>query len=292
MIGQWEDYRSAFEVAKQGSLSQAAKHLGIAHSTILRHIDRLEQQLTTKLFIRHQRGYQLTEAGRVLLAEMPQIQHQFARMESLIQNTSDELSGQIVITTIPTYAPRLHPTIKKLRQSNPKLKIVMHATDEVIPLDAGSVHVAIRPGRKPTASDVIAKAIKEVNIKLFASKDYIAQHGIPNSIQHIDQHLWVMPTGYKRNIPFVKPLADQLPADNIVYQSNHFSDMANAIMQGIGIGFIETEVANRDPNLVELPWQMDVKSEMLWFVYHRDLRKSRKVDIFYQYIQADLCSAT
>ncbi|MBE8167316.1 MAG: LysR family transcriptional regulator [Shewanella sp.] len=150
MHDQWDDYKSAFEVAKAGSLSQAAKHLGVSHTTLLRHIDRLEQHLVTKLFIRHQRGYQLTEAGKVMLREMPTVQHQFSRLEELIQDSSDELTGEIIVTTVPSYAVRMHRAFKALRLAHPKLKIIMHATDEVIALAAGTVHVAIRPGKNQT----------------------------------------------------------------------------------------------------------------------------------------------
>ena len=283
MNNNWDDYRSAFEVAKVGSLSQASKHLGISHSTLLRHIDRLEQHLMTKLFIRHQRGYQLTEAGSVILAELPHIQHQISKMETRIQDTSDELSGDVVVTTVPSFAVRMHKAFKLLMERFPHLRLTMLATDEVISLSAGTVHVAVRPGKKSNSSDLIVKPLANAELKLYASKHYAQEHGLPSSITELNQHQWILPTGFKRHIPIFKLLIDHIAPQNVVYQSNHFSDMAGAIAADIGIG-IASATVGEEKDLVETPFQVAGHQEKLWFIYHKDLRNSRKVSTLYQYL--------
>ncbi len=287
----WDNYRSAFEVAKAGSLSQAAKHLGMSHSTLLRHIDKLEQYLRTKLFIRHQRGYQLTEAGRILLEEVPKIQHAFSNLESRIQDSSDELQGEIIVTTVPSYAMRMHKAFRALMTAHPKLKITMLATDEVIPLDSGKVHVAVRPGKPVNSSDVIVKPLSEVKMKLYASTEYAAQYGMPEHVEQFNLFHWVIPTGFKRNIPMFKSLLDHVDADNVVYQSNHFSDMAGAIAEGMGIGMAAENLA-KEKGLIETPYQINGQSEPLWFIYHRDLRNQKKVFILYDYLKASFESSS
>ncbi|WP_165905054.1 LysR family transcriptional regulator [Parashewanella curva] len=283
----WDDYKSAFAVAESGSLSQAAKHLRLAHSTVLRHIDRLEETLGTKLFFRHQRGYQLTEAGQVFLKEFPHIQHHFKRLENQLHNASNELSGNIVITTVPTYAMRLHSTIKSLRKAHPRLRVTMHATDEVIPLENGTVHVAIRPGSKPKNSDVIVKPIRAMELKIYAHES-IASKGLPKTIDDLHRFDWVTPTGFKRNIVIFKTILPHIPLEREVYQSNHFSDMAHAISEGMGIGVMGKEVADELPHLIETPFQVPNQIDHLWFVYHRDLRNSNKVEALYEHLLKNL----
>ncbi|RYV03937.1 LysR family transcriptional regulator [Shewanella sp. OPT22] len=283
MNSSWDDYRSAFEVAKVGSLSQAAKHLGISHSTVLRHIDRLEQRLMTKLFIRHQRGYRLTESGQVLLAELPLIQHQISKMEARIQDTSDELSGNLVITTVPSYAPRMHKAFKALMDRYPRLHLTMLATDEVINLASGTVHVAVRPGNKPNSSDLIVKPLSSAELKIYASQQYAKLNGLPTNINELNGHKWVMPTGFKRHIPIFKPLFEKIDQINIVYQSNHFSDIAFAVTESLGLGIVSANFGI-NKGLVETPYQIDGHSEQNWFIYHKDLRNSRKVAVLYDYL--------
>lgn len=285
----WDDYTSAYEVAKLGSLSQAAKQLGVSHSTLLRHIDRLEQRLMTKLFIRHQRGYQLTEAGRVLLNELPQIQHQLAKMEAKIQDTSDELTGDLTITTVPSFAARTHKAIKAMMESHPKLRITMLATDEIISLAAGKVHAAIRPGKKLNTNDLIAKPLSSAQLKIYASRNYAKLFGLPSNLNELNQHSWIMPTGFKRHIPIFRTLFEHIEQDNIVYQSNHFSDIAGAIAEDIGVGIATTNIA-KEKGLIETPFQIQGHQEHNWFIYHKDLRNSRKVSELYRFLSTHLPS--
>ena len=69
-IDTWDEIRTAFQVARLGTVSGAADVLGVHHATVIRHIDALEKRLGTRLFQRHARGYTPTEAGNDLLEGM------------------------------------------------------------------------------------------------------------------------------------------------------------------------------------------------------------------------------
>jgi DNA-binding transcriptional LysR family regulator len=64
----WDEIRTAYQVARLGTVSGAAEVLGVHHATVIRHIDALEAALGAKLFQRHARGYTATEAGQDLLS--------------------------------------------------------------------------------------------------------------------------------------------------------------------------------------------------------------------------------
>ena len=280
----WDDYRTAYTVAIEGSLSQAAKLLNVNHATVLRHINRLEQSLGLKLFIRHQRGYQLTDAGRVMIAELPQIQHHFSRLENQLQDVATKLSGTLRITTVPTYSSRLNPTLLALREKYPDLRIDISATDEIIPLEKGMVHVAIRPGRKPDGPDLIVRQITETKMGFYATKTYLEKYGIPDRSCDFNRFHWVLPSGAKRNISFVKPILNRINNTSLVYQSNHFLDITNAIVTGIGIGPIDGFTANQYEHLQQVDVMDEISTESLWFVYHKDLKHSKKISTLYDYI--------
>ncbi|NKW72158.1 LysR family transcriptional regulator, partial [Rhodobacteraceae bacterium R_SAG10] len=65
-VENWDEFRTALEVARLGTVSAAAEALGVHHATVIRHIDALEARLGVKLFQRHARGYTMTEAGEDL----------------------------------------------------------------------------------------------------------------------------------------------------------------------------------------------------------------------------------
>ena len=67
----WDEIRTAYHVARLGTVSGAAEALGVHHATVIRHIDALEGRLGVKLFQRHARGYTATEAGARIFARSP-----------------------------------------------------------------------------------------------------------------------------------------------------------------------------------------------------------------------------
>ena len=81
----WDEIRTAFQVARLGTVSGAAEVLGVHHATVIRHIDALEKRLGVKLFQRHARGYTPTESGRDLLAVAQTTEEQFAHLVSRIK---------------------------------------------------------------------------------------------------------------------------------------------------------------------------------------------------------------
>ncbi|MBE8167317.1 MAG: hypothetical protein HAW66_02960 [Shewanella sp.] len=128
---------------------------------------------------------------------------------------------------------------------------------------------------------MIVKPLSEVKLGLYASQSFAKEHGMPKGETDLNHFHWIMPTGFKRTIPIFKYLLSHVHDDNIVYQSNYFSDMAGAITEGLGIGVVATNLAE-ERQLIETPFQISGHSEYLWFVYHRDLRSSSKVAALYQ----------
>ncbi len=84
-ISTWDEIRTAYHVARMGTVSGAAEALGVHHATVIRHIDALEQRLGVKLFQRHARGYTSTEAGQDLLQVAQATDDQFTQLVGRIK---------------------------------------------------------------------------------------------------------------------------------------------------------------------------------------------------------------
>jgi DNA-binding transcriptional LysR family regulator len=281
----WDDFRIAHQVAESGSLSGAGKQLQMNHATVLRHVNQLEQALGVKLFIRHQRGYRLTDAGQLMLAEMPDIQRHFTRLENRLSNVEGQISGNLKITTVVSaYSSYLYPGFKAFRDQYPQLRLQLIATDEIIALDQGAAHVSIRVGPKPNGPDLIVKKLTEINTRYYAAKSYIKRMGMPNKLSELNQHEWAMPSSEKHHIPFIKALLKHIEPEQIVYQSNNFPDVHMAVVAGIGIGPFEDHEASKHPQLVKIPVEFKEYGEALWFVYHKDLKDSVRIKALYDYI--------
>ncbi len=287
---QWDDYRFAYQVAQAGSLSKAAKQLQCNHATVLRHINRLEQELNVKLFIRHQRGYRLTDAGHIMVNEIPGIYGEFNRLQSLLDSVEQDISGNLRITTLVEYSSLLNPALMQFRADYPKLRIQLISTEEVIPLASGAAHVSLKVGPKPKDPDLIARKIMSINMAYYAADSYVSQYGLPLSSEEFNQHYWVMPSAEKQHIPRIKKVLQFIDIEQVVYQSNNFYDLQHAIAIGMGIGLMSVVDADNYRGLNKLEFEVvaGLKMGTLWFVYHRDLKNNTKVKTLYKYLANNL----
>lgn len=283
----WDDFRIANQVAISGTLSAAGEVLGINHATVIRHINRLEEALNTKLFIRHQRGYQLTEAGRLLQQAMPNIQSQFNQLAEDISLTENTLAGVLTITTVSDFALLLNPSLKKFQAQYPQIRIQIIATDDRVPLETGEVHASLRITAAINEPDLIGHKIKQFSMQLWAAQSYIDQYGIPKDESEYAKHKWVLPMGKKRNIPYIRHLLQKIPPAQLVYQSNSFRDIHSAVYEGMGIGPVTERHPSLMDGLVPLPIKlMQADEAYLWFVYHKNIKHNQRVKVLLNFLKA------
>lgn len=282
--GSWDNYKVAYQVAIDGSLSKAGQSLNINHATVLRRINQLEKALEIKLFIRHQRGYQLTDAGHLLMDEMPELIARFATLENQLQNVEGNMNGELRITTVNTYIPEFSIILNAFRTQFPTVRIKLITTDDIVPLDSGIAHIALRVGPKPNGVDLIVKKISQIKTSFYAHKDYVKTNGCPQSAKDFIEHSWVLPSAEKYHIPYITYIVNKIEKNNIVFQCNSFPDVSQAVIAGMGIGPVSDTYAKQVPNLVPVPIDLPNDEEAIWFVYHKDLKHSFRIKCFYNFM--------
>lgn len=190
-ISTWDEIRTAFHVARVGTVSGAAESLGVHHATVIRHIDSLEERLGVKLFQRHPRGYSATEAGTDLLQVAQATDDQFAQLVSRIKGRGSEVSGELVVTSLPFLSPRLTPTLRRFQEQFPDVVVRYLAGDEVLRLEYGEAHVALRAGTKPDNPDNVVQPFRPLKVSLYAAESYVETMGRPPSLDELAGHKFV-----------------------------------------------------------------------------------------------------
>lgn len=284
----WDDYKIAYQVAVDGSLSQAGKSLRINHATVLRRVNQLEQALEVKLFIRHQRGYKLTDAGHVLIDEMPELLANFARIENRLHNVEKKITGELRLTTISAYTPVLTPLLHDFRDRYPAIRLKLLSSDDIIALDSGIAHVSLRVGPCPDGVDLIVKKLTKLKTSYYAHQRYVDNFGLPKNLKQFNAHAWVLPTVDKYRLPFIRYIIDNIDKDKIVFQSNLFTDVHQAVISGMGIGPIGDHQAALHPYLVKVELDLPEAEEAMWFVYHKDLKHNSRISCFYDFLKSHL----
>ncbi|MEO1479882.1 MAG: LysR family transcriptional regulator, partial [Bacteroidota bacterium] len=131
-MDKWTELRTAYHVAKLGTVSAAADALDIHRATVLRHVETLETELGGALFYRHARGYTPTDAGRDLLRVAAATEDQFRLLAGRTRGRAVDVSGELVVTTVDIVAPLILPAIEHFREENPRCTVRLETSERVL----------------------------------------------------------------------------------------------------------------------------------------------------------------
>ncbi len=286
-ISTWDEIRTAYHVARMGTVSGAADALGVHHATVIRHIDALEGRLGVKLFQRHARGYTSTEAGQDLLQVAQATDDQFTQLVGRIKGRGDGVSGELVVTSLTSASPRLTGTLAKFQAEYPGLIVRYLTGDEVLRLEYGEAHVAVRAGRAPDNPDNVVQPFVPQEVALYASQSYIDRMGRPGSPDDLAGHTFVGLDNFESRAPFVRWLVDRVAPEQIIFRGTDSRVIRDAIMEGVGIGFITRWEAEKFPGLIQLFEPQEDWAAPLWLVTHVDLHRTTKVQAFLKFLKQD-----
>jgi DNA-binding transcriptional LysR family regulator len=284
-ISTWDEIRTAYHVARQGTVSGAAEVLGVHHATVIRHIDALEGQLGVKLFQRHARGYTATEAGVDLLQVAQATEDQFSQLVSRIRGQGDSVSGDLIVTSLSSVSPLITPTLVSFQQAHPGLRVRYLTGDRVFRLEYGEAHVAIRAGSPPEQPDNVVQPFGRVATALYASADYVRRKGCPASDTDFDGHEFVAQDNDASRAPFDAWLRAHVPAQSVVYRASGTDTLRDAVLAGAGIGFLSTWEARRFDGLTQVIPPRDEWVAPLWLVTHVDLHRTTKVQSYLRHLK-------
>jgi DNA-binding transcriptional LysR family regulator len=281
----WDEIRTAFQVARLGTVSGAADVLGVHHATVIRHIDALEKRLGTRLFQRHARGYTPTESGRDLLTVAQTTEDQFSQLSSRIKGQGETVSGELIITTIGGLAGLLIPVLTSFQKAHPDVIVRFVSDPRVFRLDYGEAHVAIRAGNAPQELDNVVQPLFRMRTALYASRAYADEKGIPKSEADFAGHRFIGADNEVSRAPFYVWLRAQVPEGGIIFRTTELAATEGAIRAGAGIGFMSVFNGATDPDLIEVMPARPEWDAPMWLVTHVDLHRTRKVQAFLTHLK-------
>ncbi|MGJ8610812.1 MAG: LysR family transcriptional regulator [Octadecabacter sp.] len=288
----WDEIRTAFQVARIGTVSGAADSLGVHHATVIRHIDALETRLGVKLFQRHARGYTATEAGRDLMQVATATDDQFTQLAGRIRGQGEGVTGDLVVTSLVMLSPLITPVLAKFRRENPDLTVRFLTGDRLFRLEYGEAHVAIRAGKAPDQPDNVVQPFLSQQVHLVAAPTYIADHGLPEGEDDLRNHWFVGSDESDSRAPFYMWLADKVPQNHVVFRTTDIRSTIDAVIAGAGIGFVTDSEFKRNPELVEIIPSKPDWAAQLWLVTHVDLHRTTKVQAFLEFLKQEAANWT
>jgi DNA-binding transcriptional LysR family regulator len=268
----WELYRSFLGVLKEGSLSGAARALGVAQPTIGRHVAALEKALGLALFTRSPTGLLPTEGALALQSHAEAMESTAAALQRVAASQGEGVRGVVRITASEVIGMEVLPAIiARLHTRYPDLKVELVLTDRVQDLLRREADIAVRM-TPPSQETLVARRIGAVELGVHATGEYLERRGTPRNVSELAQHSII---GFDRPSAFVRRVAKPFP----VYNRDSFSLRTDSdpaqmalLRAGAGIGMCQVPLAKRSDNLVRiLARQVSVPLE-IWVTMHEDLR--------------------
>jgi len=272
----WELYRSFLGVLTEGSLSGAARALGITQPTVGRHVSALEKSLGLVLFTRSQTGLMPTQGALALRGYAQAMRSTAAALERAAEGQSggEEVKGTVRVSASEVVGVEvLPPILGQLQQAHPQLRIELVLSNRVQDLLRMEADIAVRM-TPPKQDLLIARRVGEVKVGLHARDSYLQRRGVPRTPADLAQHVLI---GFDAETPFLRTVTKAVPfLRRAAFSLRSDSDLAQlALMRaGCGIGACQVALARRDPSLVRvLPRHFAFGLET-WVAMHEDLRSS------------------
>jgi len=288
----WDLHRSFLAVLREGSLSAAARSLSLTQPTVGRHVDALEKALATALFTRSRNGLSPTPAALNLQPHAEAMAAAAAAVQRTASGEAESLAGTVRLAASEAVGSDVLPSVLgRFRDAHPLVALELVTSDRMTNLLTREADIAVRMTR-PTQGSLVARRLGTVHVGLYASRRYVAVHGLPEGLDELTGHSAV---GYDRDAWLYESLSvDGLRLRREMFDfrtDNHAAQMA-AVRAGLGIGGMQRPVADTDPDLVPvLPELVDFELEM-WLAMHEDLRGSARVRTLFEFLGdalADYC---
>ncbi len=288
----WDKLRVFHAVAEAGSFTHAGDTLNLSQSAVSRQISALEEALQVPLFHRHARGLILTEQGDQLNRTVREVFAKLAMTEALLTESKEKPAGRLKVTTTAGFGTTwLAPRVGDFLATYPDVSMSLILDDQDLDLAMREADVAIRM-HPPKQPDLVQRHLLSIQWEVFASAAYLKKHGVPNRAEDLDNHRIILFGDYHPPVPDINWLAEAgcKPGQprRAMLEVNSLHGILLAIRSGLGVGVLPDYMHAETEGLVRvLP---DVKAPRVdaYFVYPEELRNSKRVAVFRDFLLAQL----
>ena len=279
----WSLYRAFLAVLTEGSLSAAARTLGLTQPTLGRQVAELERALGLALFTRSPQGLKPTDAALELAPHAQAMAGAANAMARAASGAGDTARGVVRITASEIIGAEVLPRIlAAYRPLHPGVIIELALDNQQQDMLRGAADIAVRMVR-PTQEALVARRLADTYLGLYAHRRYVEAEGAPTTLEQLQDHPLV---GFDRGNPFLRDLAQRLPLSRNGFAFRADSDLAQlaAVRAGFGVGFVQHGIARREPDLIPVCPGLIGFSLGIWLVMHEDLRGTLRMRTMFDHL--------
>jgi len=285
----WNAVKIFLAIVETGTLADAARNLGINHSTVFRRLNSFEAEVGGRLFERLNQGYQLTAMGEELLVEANKIAASFDNMERHIVGKDIQPRGIVKITAPNNIAYRYLPRyITVFNQAYPEICIQILVSNQEFNMTNRQADIAVRATSTPP-EHLVGRKIRSIEWGVYGSKDYVERAGQPENIESLHQHSLIGASGSMQHLPaFIWQEKNLL--EQIRVRCDDLVAMSSFVETGQGLGFLPDD--QQRPGIKKLFTFEPGKTSDLWLLTHPDLRHVERIKLAMKHLAKSFAEET
>ena len=280
----WNLIHSFLQVVQFGSLSSAARTLGVSQPKLTRDIQSLEAQTKLNLFKRTTKGLQLTSSGKSLVDSAQKMNEYALMFNRKVQGSSMQLKGNVRISANEIIGLFVLPAaIAAFKQLHPAVSIEVLITNKVSSISKREADIALRMFR-PSQVDLVAKRLPDMKLGFFAHELYIQQFGLLTGIEDFKKHTII---GYDESMEFIKGAAAsgfQLKREDFKIRTDNLIMQINLAKNGAGIIVTHKKIMEKFEYMKELKTKISLPIMPFWIVCHTDTQYNVRIRAFKKFL--------
>jgi DNA-binding transcriptional LysR family regulator len=290
----WDKLRVFHAVAEAGSFTHAGDTLNLSQSAVSRQISALEEALQVPLFHRHARGLILTEQGESLNRTVREVFAKLAMTEALLTESKEKPAGRLKVTTTVGFGSSwLAPRLKGFLEQYPDVTMQLLLDDTDLDLAMREADVAIRM-HTPKQPDLVQRHLMAIEWHVCASAEYLKKHGTPKTAEELDDHGLIMFGEHHPPVADINWLADAGRRSGNprrpLLEVNSLRGMLAAVKAGLGIAAMPDYMHAEAEGVVQILQDLKAPKVDVFFVYPEELRNSKRVAVFRDFLLAQLAN--
>ncbi|WP_424970875.1 LysR family transcriptional regulator [Dinoroseobacter sp. S76] len=278
---EWADMPYLLSVCEAGSLAGAARIMGVNHSTVFRRVEAVERRLGVRLFERLARGYVMTPAGERFYARATVLCEGMDQIERELGEQDLRLEGVLTVTTTDSLLHCLAPVLAGFQTDHPDVELRLLSDVRALDLMQRDADIALRPTSTPP-EHWIGRPLAPLSFATYAHRNYwaAAQDLPPEELR------WVMLGDDLNQSPMSKLTLRCKHAEAKATVLNTMMSVFDLVVSGFGLAAMPSYLGETAPDLIRVHDLDDSANWQLWLLAHPDVRRSARVNAFYEYATA------
>jgi DNA-binding transcriptional LysR family regulator len=271
----WSDFKILLALSRGGSIVGAARELSIDHSTVSRRLAALEESVGTRLIVRGGREFTWTAEGQTALAAAQTMEAAVSNAVRSLRSAKLEAEGAVRVSVSPSFVPLLMGLLPSVRAKHPRLAIEVSGNYDRVDLSRGEADIAIRMSL-PSESDLVARKVLDCGWCVYASKQYAADCGLPDSFEGLAPHHLGVYASVMHSVPMLAWMDAHKGAATQLTRVDNLEVMNQILTAGSGIGVLPCFLGDPSPELIRV-FEEPIGTNIGYIVYHQAVRNTLRV---------------